>query len=91
MWIPGSVWIHDSYDRWAEKQDQPVSAPGAYTYNLGNHTARYISVYMYNHAPGCCYFSFKEAEVYLTAGLSDETTSETAAISDLVSLKLDSK
>jgi hypothetical protein len=68
-----------------------ISAPGAYTYNLGKYTARYTGVQRCTHAPCCGNFSFKETEVYLTYVLSGETTLEAAPISDLVSLKLDSK
>lgn len=41
-----------------------IYAPGAYSYMLGSHTARYIGVYMDVRAPGINNYSFWEFEVY---------------------------
>jgi hypothetical protein len=47
-----------------------ISSPGAYAYNLGTNTAKYVGIYMATHASCCGNFSFWESEVYHTGGLS---------------------
>jgi hypothetical protein len=43
-----------------------ITTPGAYVYEIGSRTARYVGVGMTQHAPCCANYSIWEVEVYRT-------------------------
>jgi len=72
-----------------------ASAAGAYTHNLGSHTARYAGIMMRQHAPCCGNYSFWEYEVYRTAALTSDQVQNAEANSvtlppdgDLVTIQM---